>query len=359
MRQQSRNALSHEGFTLVELLVVIAIIGTLVGLLLPAVQSAREASRRNQCSSNIVQLAKAMQMYVDSVGKFPGYINALGIPHGQTTRAPWVVFMFPHLEQSVLWDQWNQGLYNKFSYIEMLTCPSNPRVNPEEGPLAYVANCGEWVNQDKEGNPKEIAANGIFFDHSRYAEYPEPMLGRNTIDALDTRDDSSADAPLVVMSLAYIQSRGDGSTATLMLSESLRTIRYGYAGEPSGLPDDYDEVPDEKYHFGFTWAQPKLTIGPMNTRHPRWAEMRVNGKDETAEFASLKEMDQFDGWPSSHHNGGVNVAWVAGQVTFMNDNIDQMVYSQLMTTSHKSSTLRDPNGVVLESQLPQPTEDKY
>jgi prepilin-type N-terminal cleavage/methylation domain-containing protein len=354
MRQQFRSA-----FTLVELLVVIAIIGTLVGLLLPAVQSAREASRRNQCSSNIVQLAKAMQMHVDSNGKFPGYINGLGIPHGQTTRAPWVVMLFPHLEQSVLWDQWNQGLYNKFVFVETLTCPSNPPSNLEDGSLAYIANCGEWVDQDTDGNLREVPANGIFFNHSRYAEYPEPMLGRNSMDALDTRDDPKADAPIITMTLAYIQSRGDGSSATLMFSESIRTIRYGYFGEPSGLPDDYDDVPDEKYHFGFTWAQPKLTIGPLNTRHPRWAEMRVNGKRETAEYVSLGEMEPFDGWPSSHHNGGVNVAWVAGQVTFMKDNIDQMVYSQLMTTSHKSSTLRDPTGEILERSLPQPTEDQY
>ena len=57
---------------------------------------------------------------------------------------------------------------------------------------------------------------------------------------------------------------------------------------------------------------------------------------------------------------GVNVAWVAGQVTFMNENIDQMVYSQLMTTSLKSSTLRDEfAGQILERELPQPTDGQY
>lgn len=110
---------SWKGFTLVELLVVIAIIGTLVGLLLPAVQSAREASRRSLCSTNLTQLAKAMQMYEDSLGKYPGYINALGIPHGQNTRAPWVVFMFPYLEQNTLWEKWNAGEYNVFEYVDL------------------------------------------------------------------------------------------------------------------------------------------------------------------------------------------------------------------------------------------------
>ena len=76
MRLQSR------GFTLVELLVVIAIIGTLVALLLPAVQSARETARGNTCRNSLKQLSLAMMNMDTQLKKLPGYSNELFNPNG-------------------------------------------------------------------------------------------------------------------------------------------------------------------------------------------------------------------------------------------------------------------------------------
>src|SRR5207249_547771 len=84
------------GFTLVELLVVIAIIGVLVALLLPAVQAAREASRRTKCQNHLKQWALAMHTFSDANLKFPYFTQTT--PNRQT----WAPFVMPYLEQSNL-----------------------------------------------------------------------------------------------------------------------------------------------------------------------------------------------------------------------------------------------------------------
>src|SRR5438552_13910711 len=86
----------NTGFTLVELLVVIAIIGVLVALLLPAVQSAREASRRTKCQSNLRQWALAMHNFHDVKNNLPYFTQVT--PNRQT----WAPFVMPYLEQGNL-----------------------------------------------------------------------------------------------------------------------------------------------------------------------------------------------------------------------------------------------------------------
>ena len=105
---------ARRGFTLVELLVVIAIIGILIGLLLPAVQAAREASRRTQCTNYMKQIGLAAITYHDAIKTYP----SAGLNYGAIGAAPYVatnnilnvsgfVLMLPYLEQRTFYDRYN------------------------------------------------------------------------------------------------------------------------------------------------------------------------------------------------------------------------------------------------------------
>ncbi|MDR1958630.1 MAG: DUF1559 domain-containing protein [Planctomycetaceae bacterium] len=93
----------RSGFTLVELLVVIAIIGILIALLLPAVQAAREAARRMQCSNNLKQVSLALHTYHDATGAFPGQTNWLAPnPNYGDLYGPGAMLL-PYIEQAALY----------------------------------------------------------------------------------------------------------------------------------------------------------------------------------------------------------------------------------------------------------------
>ncbi len=103
----------RRGFTLVELLVVIAIIGILIALLLPAVQAAREAARRSQCTNNMKQFGLAMHNYADATKVFPnGLLMVINNGGGDypTHIRPWSVAILPYLEQTGIAGQYNIGL---------------------------------------------------------------------------------------------------------------------------------------------------------------------------------------------------------------------------------------------------------
>ncbi len=100
----SRPLRPNFGFTLVELLVVIAIIGVLVALLLPAVQAAREAARRTQCTNNLKQIAIALHNYHDTHRAFPpgGWNEA-----NRGNRLAFNAFILPFMEQQAVYDEFN------------------------------------------------------------------------------------------------------------------------------------------------------------------------------------------------------------------------------------------------------------
>ena len=103
---------SLSGFTLVELLVVIAIIGVLIALLLPAVQAAREAARRTQCTNNLKQLALGCQNYQGTFGTLPSgrygdynMASAFGGPFANSWSWSWLGDILPFIEQESTYEQ--------------------------------------------------------------------------------------------------------------------------------------------------------------------------------------------------------------------------------------------------------------
>ena len=100
----------RNGFTLIELLVVIAIIGVLVGLLLPAVQQAREAARRTSCTNNMKQIGLALHNHHDTYGRLPPGSSRDQAPYGTVTSAGgwggrgWYVYLLQFTEEQQIWD---------------------------------------------------------------------------------------------------------------------------------------------------------------------------------------------------------------------------------------------------------------
>ena len=145
------SAQQRRGFTLVELLVVIAIIGILVAMLLPAVQAAREAARRIQCTNQFKQVGLALHNYHSAVQTFPpgqflwlpgdGMNDSNCGVHDSNTPGGiyfgWATFILPFLEQQEIYDQadfgaWSCGdLVTNYAVmgmrIETYICPSNPQ----------------------------------------------------------------------------------------------------------------------------------------------------------------------------------------------------------------------------------------
>jgi prepilin-type N-terminal cleavage/methylation domain-containing protein len=127
-----QRSVSKHGFTLVELLVVIAIIGILVALLLPAVQAAREAARRSQCSNNLKQLALGLLNYESNYRTLPHGAPDCCVRNGFT----WTVMLFPFIELNTLHDQMdrNGNLRNtpvnraaaQNQRLPIWICPSDP-----------------------------------------------------------------------------------------------------------------------------------------------------------------------------------------------------------------------------------------
>lgn len=326
--RRSKSYSAKLGFTLVELLVVITIIGTLMGLLLPAVQQARETARGVTCKNNIRQLGLALIGYENNYGRFPGFVNRFQNANDQNDPGKvgsWVVSIFPYIEERAAEEAWTQddatmpGPDNRLfaPSIALLNCASDPPDFTDQPTLSYVVNTGRITGSSVPVD--DNLANGMFFRRDcGLSNSPEHIECRNKM-----RE----------MSLRYLDSH-DGSSKTLMLSENVHTLYYVYHNPESG---EYVEVSEpQKQHFGFIWH-------PGKTR-----QVNVANDDFVDEMSDLKPDPH--GFPSSRHPGHVNRCFADGHVSQMSDTIDQKVYRELMTTRGKAS--QDPTrGQVLNLDL--------
>ena len=177
-----RNRIARTGFTLVEVLVVIAIIGILVAFLLPAVQAAREASRRSQCQNNLKQIGLAVQNHHDARRAFPMGRNGM-----DQKAVSWAFFILPYLEETAIYNSWvptarvddNVNSSAMRTPIESYACPSRRRAaadrnfdNNNKPPLVlgagtladYSANAGIKLMT---GMTNQEGSNGVFGGYNR------------------------------------------------------------------------------------------------------------------------------------------------------------------------------------------------
>jgi prepilin-type N-terminal cleavage/methylation domain-containing protein/prepilin-type processing-associated H-X9-DG protein len=338
------------GFTLVELLVVITIIGMLVALLLPAVQAVRENARQTQCTNNLKNIGLAMVAHDTSKGQLPGYsnlikrnksvyaMNAYDASNnkfaviGTEPNSPseleevsgfsWATILLPRLERQDIWDQImrppldnnDEPIMVHIPAVEVFICPSDTEASSlaDFPALSYVVNSGGWDRDDdgefmypKPNDPKgDRPENGMFMNTADYERYlakpPKTRIGKVN----------------------------DGAGTTIMMAENVNKT-YAITGQPPIL--SYLGVPlgtnPCEQQLGMVWVvddspQPGDALNEQEA---------INGNSQ-----DLVDFDpNFPRFarPAGPHGSGVNVVFCDNHITFMREDVDYIVYQQLLTSN--------------------------
>ncbi len=290
----SDNSSHRRGFTLVELLVVIAIIGILIALLLPAVQAAREAARRMQCTNNLKQLGLALHNYHASERSFPS-------SGGSTNDAPpvmtigFLVTLMPHLEQKATYDRFDQTYWSADTNLEIGSSQIlSEFICPSDGQQPF----------DK-ATPLE----------HRTTNYLGVMgAGRNENDVVDLEDstcgDYYTDGILYPDSHIRIADITDGTSNTLAIGERTYQLRGWLKG---------------------TWYYQDQMICAISAGNISWP---INSDPKILCYANCpgaRTLLLNDFFFGSRHPGGSNFVLADGSVHFVDETIDFEIFQDMAT----------------------------
>ncbi|SMP79346.1 prepilin-type N-terminal cleavage/methylation domain-containing protein [Neorhodopirellula lusitana] len=300
---------ARRGFTLVELLVVIAIIGILVGLLLPAVQSAREAARRMQCSNNMKQFGLALHNYHDMNRAF---VALRGGNYGYQSGH---VGLLPFLEETALFEEightaspypafgpkpWDSGFEPYKKGVATFLCPSQPS-HIKDGDVSG------WLGDKKRNNYMYCMGDSIdaspadfrgMFSKYSYLKFRDCLDGTsNTILMAERR------LPLSKADLGHVLT-GNSSAAS---------IPTNCRGEFNNATNQYFTASNTQDFVGVNWVDGSMGIGGFNTILPPNSPSCV--KSSSANTFGFHTA-------GSLHVGGCYVLFADASVHFITDSID-------------------------------------
>jgi len=317
-------------FTLVELLVVIAIIGILVAMLLPAVQSAREAARRTDCKNNLKNIALATLNYESVHGKFPPAAQErTGSAWGGATPPPLsrhngLSFMLPYFEQGNTyalidydWD-WNDDTHtdnethSKQNLAGVLVCPSAPAGREQYHVTDYVPM--ERIDLDpsrSEPHPKdapgglvkELIANGVVDDFGGEPDGAAIWDGVLQVQRVRMSGSSVSSSDLRKVTAAKIL---DGLSNTFLIFESAGSPQFHVLGEFRENNSGFDTE--------FRWASQRTV---MELQYYCGESQLINCSNRSRIY--------------SFHNSGCNIAYADGSVHFHTDDISPQTFVSLFT----------------------------
>lgn len=361
---RSNKSLHRLGFTLVELLVVIAIIGVLVGLLLPAVQAAREAARRMQCSNNLKQLGLAIHNYESAHRYFPsGYISfATNTGQGPAWAAidpdtwdgapgwGWLALLLPFMEQNSLANHLDMRLpmwadHNRpflATRIPTLLCPSSSGDSE-----AFVAQGASGEPLTRYGAPIRLGRSHYLANHGQEScwgdcgsattglIFTNIYTSQTAVVVIDGDASRVADGPFFRNSRIGFRSVTDGTGTTIFASEhsSLLSDKSWVGVLPGAFTHPRLLTPENAPDAAAT-----LTLMHMG---PSGGELDITG------FPIIHPMN----FPTYHvgqmfaeHSGGGNVLYGDGSVRFMPETIDLITAAELASMNESET----PNMAGLE-----------